>query len=508
MERGIKAFFYDYKYYLFPEDCQTLAELKDRSSVYTKRLKEEFCMAPDFVYESVVEEKVEIESPNRLFETDVNLYSREEYDEILAKQVRLRCPNCERYVPEEDENGKLSLDGHHREMSLSGACYEREDEEEHWSFSMCATYFWRRIAARRGELAACIDKNNQKKLNKILNGELTRFCPPVTFFGNKKEGKYALYLSSGGLRSSVYIMLISCLTFAANLEAGLKENGWEVFPFLPAGVKKIEIKENQFPLYLAPAENPNKLIVRIQHPRAEKMSDKEKGKTLAILDEYLCAELGEEVINSVTEEFEIVCDKENVIPMSEVKRKLQEKYEDSFVDESGEKAPYPPFCSYGRSEEDEEENVAAAWWLPYKNYVREGTSTAPEVTFLEREQLEGDKPWWMALASYVYIYVPVGLDSPENPYATLAWYLTNAERIPEPLRDPTDKKISATNVGIADCAEHGFILDQLVVDEKKFFRLLRTVAPVLRAYGAKAVVVNTEGVNVYACDYDFTPLEV
>ena len=62
MEKGLKAFFYEYKYYLFPETCATLSELKSRESVKVKRLKEERCMAPDFIYESIAEEEVVFEN--------------------------------------------------------------------------------------------------------------------------------------------------------------------------------------------------------------------------------------------------------------------------------------------------------------------------------------------------------------------------------------------------------------------------------------------------------------
>ena len=86
MERGLRAFFYDYRYYLFP-DGMTLEELKAAGKVRVKHLREERCMAPDFIYESIVEETLKIEVPERVFEVEVNLYTGAEYDAILKKHV-------------------------------------------------------------------------------------------------------------------------------------------------------------------------------------------------------------------------------------------------------------------------------------------------------------------------------------------------------------------------------------------------------------------------------------
>ena len=86
MERGLRAFFYDYHYYLFP-DGMTLGELKAAGKVRVRHLKEERCMAPDFVYESVVEEELTIEAPERIFEVAVNLYTGAEYDANIKQHV-------------------------------------------------------------------------------------------------------------------------------------------------------------------------------------------------------------------------------------------------------------------------------------------------------------------------------------------------------------------------------------------------------------------------------------
>ena len=106
MERGLRAFFYDYHYYLFP-DGMTLEELKAAGKVRVKHLREERCMAPDFIYESIAEETLKIEVPERVFEAEVNLYTGAEYDAILKKHVDRVCPGCERYEDDRSEERRV-----------------------------------------------------------------------------------------------------------------------------------------------------------------------------------------------------------------------------------------------------------------------------------------------------------------------------------------------------------------------------------------------------------------
>ena len=72
MEKGLKAFFYDYKYYLLPETVADASEL-NMFVFKVKRLKEEGCMAPDFVYESIVTETLVIRDRRKVFPVTVNL---------------------------------------------------------------------------------------------------------------------------------------------------------------------------------------------------------------------------------------------------------------------------------------------------------------------------------------------------------------------------------------------------------------------------------------------------
>ena len=147
-----------------------------------RRLKEENCMAPDFVYESVETEFLVIAAPERIFPVTVNLYTREEYDALLSKQVEKRCPGCLRYT----DDGSEELTGHHREISLAGVCYSREEKGDFFPFGCCVQALWSRLAKEVNDLAAMIETGDQKGLEKRVNREIEKF-----------------FSASGGLRGRV-----------------------------------------------------------------------------------------------------------------------------------------------------------------------------------------------------------------------------------------------------------------------------------------------------------------
>jgi hypothetical protein len=232
----------------------------------------------------------------------------------------------------------------------------------------------------------------------------------------------------------------------------------------------------------------------------DELSEEETDAMLSDIDRYLSAELGDDVVASVVDGYEVVWDGENTITMSEVKEKIRQAYA-RIEEEYGGNVPHPMPIFYGTDKQP-----TGDWWLPYRNYICEGSTICPNATFVDRAEL-ARKPWWLNYFTFAYLYVPHPTDGVDNVAHTLAWYLQNTDLTPEPLRDPKDTILSAERIGFADCRENGFIIDILVMDEKRLFRTLRTLAPVLSGYDAKVVLVNKEGVNVYACGYDFTPVD-
>lgn len=89
MEKAIDAVFYNFKYYILPDGVDPTA-IEDGAQIMAKRLKEELCMAPDFIYDSIAEETLTVENAKLLFPVKVNLYSHEEYDDNRPRAVRRR----------------------------------------------------------------------------------------------------------------------------------------------------------------------------------------------------------------------------------------------------------------------------------------------------------------------------------------------------------------------------------------------------------------------------------
>lgn len=490
MEKQVQAFFYDYRYYLFPEDVSTLSELKGRHHVRVRRLAEENCMAPDFIYESIREEELVIEDTDRLFPVSVNLYSSEEYDALLRKQVERVCPGCERFG---GDSG--NLDGHHREISLSGLCYERDGAEDKWNFSQCVSYFWYLAAGHAEELSHCIDSGDTKKLNRILNRELTHFCFPIRFYGGVEDGQYTLCLCPDFDHRPIALEIFAFLAFSGNTEGRpMSEAGWKIFPFRKRGVYRYDGKHKfKGKLFrILPSEISSRVTVLYYHPHAEELKEDTCRETLNDLHAALSALIGEDHVSAVALGYQFTAEKSDMVSLEELAEKLDALYSEEY----GEESVFPAPILYSKE--------AVEGDLPFRDEISDGMMVCPDLSFLDRAAL-AEMPSWLSLLSFAYLYIPRPMNGIERAYDTITYYIADAsELIPEPILLPEDDEYGGAEIGIADCGE-AFILDFAVASERKFFRNLRCLAPLLMAYHAKLVFVNDEGMMVYDCGFEFTP---
>ena len=492
MERGLRAFFYDYRYYLFP-DGMTPEELKAAGKVRVKHLREERCMAPDFIYESIVEETLKIEVPERVFEVEVNLYTGAEYDAILKKHVDRVCPGCERY----EDDGTDNLDGHHEEMSLDGVCYLRNGEDEPWSFGYCTFVFWLRVADKLNELAACIDADDQEKLNSLINEELEHFYLPLKFYGTVRGGRYCLYLRGDWRNSpSAYATERYLAECGALATSPLVAAGWRVEYLLPEGVVKhksaydercmgrVEMTEAGTTVYLYVPEG--------------------EDSTARANDVFECMaeDVGEYAALCAFAWVEPTASRVGMLPRKKFARQLKAAA-DAFLaamDAEDEHALISPYATgYGYDGGADEKQ------LPYREKLAEGFTQAPDIALIDRDVLDGAKeelPWWLRVYAFGYLYFPT-VHAGEDLVPVIAWYLGNLRDAP--LYEQEENGMTAVNLGFGYGAERGFFLDMMVMDEKRFLRMLRMLAPMLQAYGAKAVIVNEHGAVAYECGYDFLP---
>lgn len=317
------------------------------------------------------------------------------------------------------------------------------------------------------------------------------------------EGKYTLCFQSEFGYQPVYVLLLDYLANVANQkENPVAQAGWKALSYRPEGSfrPKKEWKDDVAAAYLKPAENvPFCYDVVLFHPHAEKLDEKKERELISHIYENMCARIGEEKVWMVINGFDFSSEKVGLQPTEEIATALRQKYEEHFGESAAREeggSVFPAPLSYGTGGE-RRTNA-----LPFRDLIGEGVTRCGALSFLDREELD-EEPFWLSLASFAYLYVPRRPDDTDNPFQTLGWYLANGEQVPEPLRDPEDTRVGSGAIGFAECGEHGFILDCFVASENKFFRTLRTIAPVLQAYRAKVVLVNQDGVAVYDCGYRF-----
>lgn len=493
-----KAIFYEYKYYLYPENCSSLKDIAALGEYEFKRLKEEYCMAPDFVYKSIVSERVNLSDEAHLFDVEVKLYTREEYDKLLTEQVKAHCFGCANFGGDPSD-----LEGHHSEISLDGSCYLRESKGGHWSYARCADYFWGIIANNAKFLEKLIDSGNQKKLNMLINNELKHFSFPLRFYGKKIDGTYNLFISTADFYTPVALNVIAFLVAVANREHGsFSGTGWKISAQVPAGVIKGKgYKDNEPAAYLYEISD-NRYVACIKHRAYQ--NAKKRIKLIGKLNAYLNAELGEDVVCNVIEDYDVVpvYAEETALTATALKREIRNAYDRQYSDIFGDVKPAFPYAqTYGINEEVNSDQPKPRF-LPFKEYVVSGVSGAIDVTMTTYDLLEAErKPVWVSILNYFYLYVPV-----KEGVETVQWYLANAHLVPEPIRDPENDLPCAWNFGVADCGDRGGIIEMLVADDKKTFGSLRRIAPVLNSFGVKLVTVSGK-VDVYNCGYTFDKSE-
>lgn len=501
MEKGLKAFFYDYKYYLLPETVADASEL-NMFVFKVKRLKEEGCMAPDFVYESIVTETLVIRDRRKVFPVTVNLYTQEEYDALLSKQVQRLCPGCLRYS---EEGG--SLEGHHREISLAGACYSRMDAREEPSFSACAGLFWDFVAENVNRLAAWTDKGAQKEINRFLNAELTRFFLPLEFFCGEEDGRYCLCMSACGYTMQSFRLVTRMLADTAALpDSPMQATGWKVYPYFPKKIYRPKIRPDYFkhpPRLFVSGGDGESISLALYEKNAARWSERQRRGRKLTAYKYLCSVVGEDLLLAGSEVISFV---------ETVPKNFREVAPENLADELyqvsqeffGEKVPFPPPV-FLRSEPiaGGEEDA-----LPYKRKTEVWMTLCIEMG--PERPAAGAGVQGMILEelglNYAYIFFPGVTQEGPGAKNREIWdeYFVNIWNYPPPITRAEDREIFSDNVGIS-FSEAGMCIDFMVFDEKEFFRVLRNLAPVLMEMRAKIVTVKRDGVIVYDPGYVMLP---
>lgn len=494
MDRGLRAVFYEYKYYLLPEGM-TLDELKEKRTVTLTRLKEELCMAPNFVYESEQEETVSFDSPERIFEVTVDLYTCDEYDKILAEAVERVCRGCENYS--DDGEG---LDGHHREISLEGVCYERTEKDERVSFAFRVGWFWRKVAGMLGELAKCIDGGKQDRLNELLSEQMKRVAYPLRFYGTVEDGKYCLCLSSERRLPYSYNSILAYFAAAANKEDGeMTKAGWTVKPCFEQGVFRYDGKksfgDDEPHLYLIDANFPYRYAVGIYMKGYAKLSEKKQSEIIDEVHDRIREAIGERREVPLIAGYCFGEPEGKLMSVNEAAAELISRFDGFFSDDS---EVFPSAIGYAMDKPLNKDDS-----YPYKRFVTGGVTCIYDIELSLLDEVKADM-WWSDFFTYAYIFIPKD-NADEDLMNALQWYIKNLKLVPEPIRMRDDTDISALGVGGGE-SEDGLFLDNIVFDRKKFFCQLRSIAPVLRSCGARLITLDEGGMKEYLCDYSLIPV--
>lgn len=496
MEEKVQAVFYRYKYYIFPQEYADLTEISDGAVINAKRLKEERCMAPDFIYESIADETVEITDARLLFPVEVRLHSGKEYDAALSKQIDKVCRGCSRFIDNDDE----TLDGHHREISLDGVCYERETDGDVPTYAVRTYLFLSGLAEKADRIKKCIDAGNMKKLNKICVSLGWIPMPPV-FYGDKHGGGYRLFWRSFGC-DDMYLTLWKFTARAAAMPSSPIDGlGLELIPYIPADA---EIKSGKFdlnePLY-AVEETPVPWEIAIKIYSRKKLSDKKANKIISELHGFLCNRKGGDKINRAVNGYGIThSDNGKLVSLNEIF---------GIIDKNDADLPvrkFPP--AYPVSWENQDGAL-------YGKRSFRGATSCYALSALGADAAEIPRVSFLGCTAYAYLFVPAALDTYDEISGIVSEYLVTEDDIPEPLIFKDGYLGCFEPIGGGECycvdekdagGKEGVSFDFLVTDENAFYRFIKILAPVLKTYGARLVVVNGSGVNEYECGYKITPV--
>lgn len=123
-----------YTRYSYPPGVESLEEFIDFINndldrfIKMTKYDEENCSFPYMVKEDIITTYINFSNVDEIFEEDIKVLPRTEYDERLAKVVEQKCMNCENY---EDDILNDNLRGHRGKINLDGVChfYSKKEAE-------------------------------------------------------------------------------------------------------------------------------------------------------------------------------------------------------------------------------------------------------------------------------------------------------------------------------------------------------------------------------------------
>ena len=123
----------DYDYYFYPQGIESLEDfIASLNADYNRfillsRFETEKCAFPYFIREDVKQVYLNVANIDKIWEDEVTVLDRVEYERRLADVVAQKCKDCVYY--EEDLDGD-NMKGHREKLTLDGECWSYRKKEE------------------------------------------------------------------------------------------------------------------------------------------------------------------------------------------------------------------------------------------------------------------------------------------------------------------------------------------------------------------------------------------
>ena len=123
----------DYDYYVYPQGIESLETfIASLNADYNRfillsRFETEKCAFPYFIREDVKQVYLNVANIDKIWEDEVTVLDRAEYERRLAEAVAQKCKDCVYY--EEDLDGD-NMKGHREKLTLDGECWSYQKKEE------------------------------------------------------------------------------------------------------------------------------------------------------------------------------------------------------------------------------------------------------------------------------------------------------------------------------------------------------------------------------------------
>lgn len=300
-----KAFFYSCNYYLIPGDIdfdKFLKKYKNGAEFEYEKLVQNKCLAPYFVSEEIVKEKLVLSG--KVYPAEVFVCARKEYNDKLRKIVAKHCEGCPNFsfVDETEE----SLNGHHEEISLNNFCFvrdasEREFQGDYVNYNDKMDCFCDEFKENLQQIEDLLDKNKIKNVynffannfNSWLGIKCLNYYGCFNFYvGKHKKGKYYLYFTS--LFDQRLAMVARSLLYKIK-QMGLDET-WDIKDYIPQGfIPKQAIKPKHVNFEILEYEHK---YIKITLP----CKDEDKAMNMIL---WLMGTIGENRFKSICEGYDL-----------------------------------------------------------------------------------------------------------------------------------------------------------------------------------------------------------